>query len=180
MFFNELDIKTAEPEISYITINNKQVAIYDMIPAQEQFDLIMATVDKAEKFGIYNPYLIELFLTLHLIAMHTDITFEEDDWAKPMELYDKVKTSGLFDAVVTKIPKETIENYMNFIDRTIEAREKSDLSIATTLNNYLDEFPKLMEQAAKTVQEFDPQKFQEVVKFAEAANGNRPIPLGKK
>lgn len=176
MKFNELQIKKIEPEKNVITVNEQNVTVYDIIPAQEQFNLVMATVDKSKQNGIYNPYLVELYLTIYIVSEHTDIEFEADDWNDPLALYDKIKNSGLFDAVVAHIPKETIENYLNFIDRVIEAKEKTDLSIVATINNYLEEFPKLMEQASDIVNNFDPDKYQNLVNIAETVNGNRPIP----
>ena len=176
MKFKELNIKDVEPTISNIDINGQKVAVYDVIPAQDQFNLIMATVDKAKQKNIYNPYLVELYLTIHLVSMHTDVEFDEEDWSDPLALYDKIKNSGLFDAVVAHIPKEAIENYLNFIDRVITAKETTDLSFVATINNYLEEFPKLMEQASDIVQNFDPEKYQNIVSIAETVNGNRPIP----
>ena len=43
------------------------------------------------------------------------------------------------------------------------------------LTKVIQDLPKNAEAAAKIVDEFDPEKFQQVIDFATAANGGRPI-----
>jgi len=47
------------------------------------------------------------------------------------------------------------------------------LSAGGIINRFIDDLPANAEAAAKIVNEFDPQKYQAVIDFANAANGGR-------
>jgi hypothetical protein len=43
------------------------------------------------------------------------------------------------------------------------------------LSNFIENLAPNAEKAAQIIDKFNPEAFQQVIKFAEAANGNRPI-----
>jgi hypothetical protein len=49
------------------------------------------------------------------------------------------------------------------------------MSVGATINKLINDLPKNAEAAAKIVENFDPQKYKEVVDFARYANGGRDI-----
>jgi hypothetical protein len=50
-----------------------------------------------------------------------------------------------------------------------------DQTIASVLHSFIDELPEQATKAADILQKFKPEDFQQVINFAVAANGGRPI-----
>ena len=67
--------------------------------------------------------------------------------------------------------KEMQEDIEEIAKSTVAAKQ----SIGNTLVKFIDELPINAEAAAKMVESFDPEKYQAVVDFAKAANGDRPV-----
>ena len=48
-------------------------------------------------------------------------------------------------------------------------------TIASVINGFIENMPVNAEDAAEIIKKFDPEQFQQVIQFAQAANGGRPI-----
>ena len=48
--------------------------------------------------------------------------------------------------------------------------------IPSMLNKFIDDLPAQADAMKNIIDNFDKDKYQEVIRFAEAVNGNRPIP----
>ena len=52
---------------------------------------------------------------------------------------------------------------------------KFSVTLAGIISQIINELPASTEKAAKIMEKFDPSQFKEVLEFAKAANGGRPI-----
>ena len=66
---------------------------------------------------------------------------------------------------------------MDYLKTTRKETSSYKHSAAAMVQKLIVDLPKNAEAAAKIVQEFDPEKYKEIVDFAQHANANRPIPL---
>ena len=60
-----------------------------------------------------------------------------------------------------------------------EKLENNEKSFAAKLADFMEELPNKMQEAAKIAENFDPEQFKNVINFATAANGGRPIDFSK-
>ena len=60
--------------------------------------------------------------------------------------------------------QDTVNDYMNY--RT---------TAGAVIQSLINDLPKNAEAAAKIVDSFNPEKYEQVMQFAEAANGGRPL-----
>jgi len=120
-----------------------------------------------------------MYFNLYLVYLYSDIVFSDEDREDEMRLYDELESSGLLERIVDKIP----DSEYNILIKYLEDMEKSSLSYkhsaAAMVQKLIVDLPKNAEAAAKIVQDFDPEKYKEVVSFAQHANNNRPIPINQ-
>ena len=77
--------------------------------------------------------------------------------------------------VLECIDDEQFNMAFEIIKELIEKLEKQHVSAVSLLNNFINNMPINAAEAMKIVENFDKSKYQEVIDFAKAANGDRPI-----
>ncbi len=173
--FSDLQIKVKEENTTF-NFNGKTVQVKSYIPIRDKYDLIMITLQKSKEDGLYNPIKVDIFFHLHLVYMYTDIEFSDEDRANEEILYDKLVNSGFMRAFLNKMNEEEYDLLFSYLQSLIKDNMKYRNSAAAIIQSLIQDLPANAEAARQIVDSFDPSKYQEVIKFAEAANGGRPIP----
>lgn len=161
-----------------IEVQGKKINIKKYLPINDKKDLIEITLQKAEEpNGTYNEILIDMYFNLYLVYLYTDIIFTDEDREDEMKLYDQLESSGLLERIIDKIPDDEYDTLMGYLETMRKEDSYYKHSAAAMVQKLIIDLPKNAEAAAKIVQNFNPEKYQEVVDFAQHANGNRPIPF---
>ena len=155
--------------------NGNEIEVLDYLPIEDKYDLIMITLQKSLEDGYYNPIKIDEFFHLHLIYMYTNINFTEKQKEDEHKLYDSLKSNGLIDAFIEQMNEFDYSELFNMLDDT--KREITDYhrTMVSLVQNLITDMPKQAEAMSKILDNFDPDKYQNVVNFAKAANGGREI-----
>lgn len=162
----------------FIEVQGKKINIKKYLPINDKKDLIEITLQKAEQSnGTYNEILIDMYFNLYLVYLYTDIVFTNEDREDEMKLYDQLESSGLLERIIDKIPDDEYDTLMGYLEAMRKEDSSYKYSAAAMVQKLIVDLPKNAEAAAKIVQNFNPEKYQEVVDFAQHANGNRPIPF---
>ena len=172
--YSSLKLKTKE-EIKEIDFNGIKIEVSQYLPAGDKIDLIDITLEKAKEGNIYNPIKVDLFFHLHLVYLYTNITFTDKQREDEGKLYDALESNGLIDAVIAAIPEKEYSELLNQINEKIDTEMKFSVTLAGIISQIINELPASTEKAAKIMEKFDPSQFKEVLEFAKAANGGRPI-----
>ena len=173
--FSDLNIKTNNIDSNTFDFNGKTIHVAKHVPVKDVYDLIMITLQKSREEGVYNTLKMDIFFHLNLIYIYSDIEFTDEDRLDEFDLHDKLTQGGFMD----KFLEAFDDNEYNYLKEQIEAMS----TLLTTYHNtaaalvasLIQDLPANAEAARKIVDSFDPQKYQEVIRFAEAANGGRPI-----
>jgi hypothetical protein len=159
-----------------VDFEGNQVEVLQYLPARDKDDLIRAVLDKSSDGLIFDDFLLDCYFHLYIVYLYTNINFTDKQKEDELKLYDLLKGNGLIDAVLGAMDEE---EYQMLFDSVIALEEKmieSNTSVATLLTRLVADLPAKAEEARKIVDEFEPEKYQAVVDFAKAANGDRPIP----
>ena len=165
--FASLKLKVKD-EIKTININDKEVEIKQYLNTEDKYDLIMISLQQAKENGIYNDFKLEVFLHLNIVFMYTNLTFTDKQRENLPNLFDILETNNIIDMVISAIPEseiQTIYTEINEIKNSLIAYENSAAGI---INNLITSLPINAQAAADIVDNFDPEKFGEVVNFAKA------------
>ena len=86
-----------------------------------------------------------------------------------------ILSSGLLEQILKVIPQEEYAELKNSFDAKLSTVLTYETSTARSLTAFIEELPKQMAEAAKIVDNFDKEKYSNVIDFAKAANGGRDI-----
>jgi len=172
--FSNLGVKLNETTKEF-DFNGLKINIKNYLPWEKKYDLVDATLQAAEENGIYNPIKLEKFFHLFLVYSYTDIDFGEEKGTEANLIYDILKSSGLLDKIILAIPEEEYDELLRFVDTLIADKTQLNRTIAGSLTKIIADLPIQMQAAADLINGFDKEKFQNIIDFAAAANGNRPI-----
>lgn len=178
MFFKDIqNIPEIDYTKSYTTIDycGQTIKVYNKISTKDKCDLIWATLAKAKENVTYNQVKATAYMHLNMVYLFTDIVFEPDDREDELALYDRLYECGLMLSIISAIPQAEYQKICDLVDKEIIKQEKVNGSIISLAQSLINDLPRNAEAAAKIVENFDPEKFEAVKKFAEAANGNRSI-----
>ena len=107
--------------------------------------------------------------------MYTDINFTDKQREDEEKIYDNLKSNGILDKFLEIIPDNEYNDLYEWLITTQEALEQHNNSFVGFLQKFIGDMPKNAEAMKDIVNNFDKDKFQEVVDFARAANGGRDI-----
>ena len=155
--------------------NGNEIEVLDYLPIEDKYDLIMITLQKSLENGYYNPIKIDEFFHLHLIYMYTNINFTEKQKEDEHKLYDSLKSNGLIDAFIEQMNEFDYSELFNMLDDTKRELTEYKRSTSALIQSLVSDLPKQAEAMKNIMDNFDPNKYKEVLNFAKAANGGREI-----
>ena len=174
MQYKDLKLKRNDDLISFTQGNNK-FNIKKYLPIEDKYDIVMITIQKSAEDGIYNPIKLDMFFHLNLVYMYTDLEFSDEDRANESKLYDEMKSTGFLAEFLKRIDEDEYKEMLSNIEDIVCELKQYNTSAASIFKNFINDLPANAEAAQKIVDNFDPDKYQAVVDFAKAANGNRPV-----
>lgn len=172
--YANMKLKT-KTDTSTVKSGDVELEILQYLPINDKYDLIMMTLQAAYENGIYNALKLDTFFHLYLVYMYSNINFTEKQKEDETKLYDALKSNGIIDTVVSTIPEDEYNDLLNFMEQIIADEMMYRTSASALLQSVIHDLPKQAEAAMKIVDNFDKEKFQNVVDFAKAANGGRDI-----
>ena len=155
--------------------NGNEIEVLDYLPIEDKYDLIMITLQKSFEDGYYNPIKIDEFFHLHLIYMYTNINFTEKQKEDEHKLYDSLKSNGLIDAFIEQMNEFDYSELFSMLDDTKRELTEYRRSTSALIQSLVSDLPKQAEAMKNIMDNFDPNKYKEVLNFAKAANGGREI-----
>lgn len=165
--FASLKLKVKD-EVKKININDKEIEVKQYLPATDKYDLIMISLQQSKENGIYNDFKLDMFLHLNLVFMYTNLTFTDKQREDLPGLFDILETNGIIEQVVSIIPQEEMQTIYSEINLIKDRLMEYENSFAGVANNFITNLPENAQAAADIVDNFDPEKYNEVVNFAKA------------
>lgn len=170
--YSSLKLKT---NVETSKIEGTEIEVKQYLPIEDKNALINITLQNAKENGIFNPLLVDAYFHLYLTILYTNINFTEKQKEEPTKLYDVLKSNGIIDKVIMHMNEDEYNNLLNYINQEIESLHSYKNTIGSVIRDIIDNLPIKAEEMQKIVDTFDPEKFQNVLNFAKAANGNRDI-----
>ena len=176
--FTNLKLKINK-EIKEISFNDTKIEVLQYLPIEDKYDLVMITLQKAKEGNIYNPVKLEMYFNLNLVYLYSNLSFTDKQREDEAKLYDTLMSTGLLNQIIEAIPNGEYNELMEYVGTLETKLENNEKSIAAKLADFMEELPEKMQKAAEIAENFNPEQFQEVINFATAANGGRPIDFSK-
>lgn len=107
--------------------------------------------------------------------MYTDLVFTDKQREDESKLYDTLVSNGVLDKIIEAIPESEFNLLYSYLNDQEQEILKFRNTVGGAISEVIQNLPIQAEQMQKIVDNFDPQKFQNVLDFAKAANGGRDI-----
>lgn len=176
--YASLKLKTDTSVKEVAIAEGVNIEVLQYLPIESKYDLVMIALQQSlEEDGSYNPIKLDMYFHLYLVYMYSNITFTEKQKESEEKLYDTLSSNHIIDRIIANIPEEEYNLLQEYIAEIISTKMEYNTSAASLINKFINDLPKNAEAALSIVDNFDPEKFEMVKEFAEAANGGRSLAL---
>lgn len=172
--FTNMKLKMNTETIS-VKIGDSEIEVLQYLPIEDKYDLIENVIQNSLDNGIYNTLKLDMYLDLYLVYLYTNINFTEKQKEDEIKLYNILESNGIIETIIEKIPVDEYNTIYECLQEEVAKKEKFDKSVAGILNKFINDLPAQAEAMQDIINNFDPSKYQQVIDFATAANGGRPI-----
>lgn len=173
--FSNLNLKMTDEVFTYDFTPEVKIEIKKYLPIEDKYDLISIAMQNSYENGHFNNLKLDMYFHLYLVYMYTNLEFTDAQKDNPTKLYDVLYSNGLIDQIITRMDSEEYDYLIGMIGKEVDKAEKYNNTIASVINNFINELPVNAEKAKETIEQFDPEAFKNVFAFVKAANGDRPI-----
>lgn len=175
MKFTDMNL-TENKETTTLSVGDIKIKVLKYLPIKDKNILIaLALQNSEEKNGLYNRIKSMMFFDLYRVYSYSDIEFSDEEKADAIALYDKLKGNGLLDGIIAVIPETERATLNKMYIEHLNVKERYKHSVAGVINSFIEDLAPNAQNAAQIINNFNPEMFQNVLKFAEAANGGRPV-----
>ena len=174
--FANLKLKV-ENEIKTFDFNGEKIEVNQYLPINDKYDLVMITLQKSREDNIYNELKLDMYFNLHLVYMYTNLNITDKQKEDEGKLYDILETNGFFDKMMEVFNEDEYNDLLSYIEKQKEDELKYNTTAAALVRSIIQDLPAQAEAMQDILNNFDKDKYQEVINFAKAANGGRDIPL---
>lgn len=175
MKYSDLNLKTNTKTNVAILNNGKEVEVLQYLPIKDKIDLIEIALQKSRENGVFNEMKLEMYFNLYLIEMYTNLEFTDEEKMNETLLYDELESNHVITDIIAAMNSEEYSDLISFLDMTRNNLTEYYNSVPALLQTFIEDMPANAEAASQIVDNFDPEKYQNVLNFAKAANGGRDI-----
>lgn len=162
-------------EVNTFDFNGNQIEVLKYLPLEDKYDLINLSLQSAKEDVIYDSIKLEAYFHLYIVILYTNINFTEKQKEDKIKLYDMLKSNGLIDKVLENMEEEEY----TFLCESLNQKEQDILNYQNTItgliNNIIENLPINANEMQKIVDNFDPEKFQNVLNFAKSVNNGNLV-----
>ena len=162
-------------EVKTFTWEDKEIEVLQYLPISDKYDLIMVALQKAKEGEIYNPIKLDMYFHLNLVYLYTNLYFTDKQKEDEEKIFDTLVSTGLLNKIMENIAEDEFQDLWDKMMEYMNSELKYTTTAAAIVKGIIADLPTQAQAAMDIVNSFDPDKFQAVKDFANAANGNRDI-----
>lgn len=174
MLYKDLNLKV-EDQIETISIQGQDINILQYLPVRDKNDLVQIALQNSREKGVINEIKLEIYFNIYIVYFYTDLIFSDEEKADPGQLYDELQSNGILTRILGAMNQDEYNNLIDYLEKMRTAQDAYENSAAGIVKMLSQDLPKNAAEAAELLKNVDLDKYKQVNKFAEAANGGRPI-----
>ena len=174
MLYKDLNLKVKD-QIETISIQGQDINILQYLPVRDKNDLVQIALQNSRENGVINEIKLEIYFNIYIVYFYTDLIFSDEEKADPGQLYDELQSNGILTRILGAMNQDEYNNLVDYLERMRAAQDTYETSAAGIIKMFVQDLPKNATEAAELLKNVDLSKYEQVNRFAEAANGGRPI-----
>ncbi len=174
MKYSELGLKVVSPEKKVKLDNGVVINVKQYLPISDKISLINIALENSIcGDGYYDPVLLETLFNVYVVFSYSDLEFTDEEKGEIGQIYDEMLSNGYIDKILNAIPEDEYNELLGYLEEKRAAAVQYKGSLADAVQNLLTSLPKNAEAAQKIIDEFDKDKYTNVIEFAKAANNGK-------
>ena len=174
MLYKDLNLKVKD-QTETISIQGQDINILQYLPVRDKNDLVQIALQNSRENGVINEIKLEIYFNIYIVYFYTDLIFSDEEKADPGQLYDELQSNGILTRILGAMNQNEYNNLVDYLERIRASQDAYENSAAGVIKMFVQDLPKNATEAAELLKNVDLSKYEQVNKFAEAANGGRPI-----
>lgn len=167
--YAKLGLKT-DTGANIFAFNGQNVEVLKYLPISEKQDIIQIALQKAAlDNGTYDDLLLDEYFALNIVYGYSNITFTAKQREDEDKLYDQMESSGFLESFFVTMDSKEYKYLFDNLNAIRDRNEKANAAAGNVITKIVNDLPKNAEAAAKLVDSFDPEKYQNVIKLAQNA-----------
>lgn len=175
MKYSDLNLKVNK-ETTIVKIDDKtEIEVLQYLPIEDKIDLIQIALQKSLENGVYNEVKLDMYFNLYIVYMYSNLEFTDEEKEDEFKLYNELQSNYIIVHVIAGMDEGEYDCLLDYLKSMQEANEMYRNSAAAILQSFIQDMPRNAAAAAEIVDNFDKEKYKNVIDFAKSANGGRPI-----
>lgn len=174
MLYKDLRLKTKE-NTRTISIEGQDINVLQYLPVRDKNDLVQIALQNSRENGVINEIKLEVYFNMYIVYFYTDLVFEDEEKADSGQLYDELQSNHILTRILGAMDENEYDYLVDYLNKMRKAQDAYENSAAGVIKMLIQDLPKNATAAADLLKDVDLSKYEQVNKFAEAANGGRPI-----
>lgn len=174
MLYKDLNLKVKD-QVETISIQGQDINVFQYLPVHDKNDLVQIALQNSRENGVINEIKLEIYFNIYIVYFYTDLVFSEEEKADPGQLYDELQSNGILTRILGAMNQNEYNNLVDYLEKMRASQDAYENSAAGIVKMLSQDLPKNAAEAAELLKNVDLNKYEQVNKFAEAANGGRPI-----
>lgn len=174
MLYKDLNLKVKD-QTETISIQGQDINVLQYLPVRDKNDLVQIALQNSRENGVINEIKLEIYFNIYIVYFYTDLIFSDEERADPGQLYDELQSNGILTRILGAMNQDEYNNLLDYLEKMRTAQDAYENSAAGVIKMFIQDLPKNATEAAELLKDVDLSKYEQVNRFAEAANGGRPI-----
>lgn len=175
MKYSDLNLKINKETTIVKIDDNTEIEVLQYLPIEDKIDLIQIALQKSLENGVYNEVKLDMYFNLYIVYMYSNLEFTDEEKEDEFKLYNELQSNYIIVHVIAGMDEGEYDCLLDYLKSMQEANEMYRSSAAAILQSFIQDMPRNAAAAAEIVDNFDKEKYKNVIDFAKSANGGRPI-----
>lgn len=173
MNYKDLNLKIKTEKNIAVLPDNTEIQVSKYLPISDKIDLIQIALQKSEENGVYNEVKLDMYFNLYLVEMYSDIEFTPEEKEDEYKLYDELQSNDVINQIIAVMEESEYTDLLEYLQTMKWSNAGYRNSAAALFRTFIQDMPKNAAAAAEIVDNFDKEKYSNVVDFVKSANNGQ-------
>lgn len=153
-------------------VKDQKFTVKQYLPAEDKNAILEIAMQQADQGTILNTFALDAIFHTYIVIKYTNIEFSAEDMQDILKLYDILESNGIIDITIKAIPESEYTNLRTYLLEMVNNYVSYRNSTRALVEQFSFFAPQIAEKLKDVSENFDVNKFKQVVQIADAAGMN--------
>jgi len=145
-----------ETAITKVMIGEVEIEVKEYISITEKIFILDTIIKEACEFNFVNKAKADALLHVYMILCYTNLTITKKEREDLLGTYDLLEKNGVIDTVVSAIPKDEYDSFIEYCEAIMDDYDKYKNSLVGIAEKVMEQLPERLEGINKLMKDFKP------------------------